>query len=86
MQDKIGEIYEGMISGISPWGFYVELPNTIEGLVHVTSLDDDYYIYDEQHHLFIGEHTKKMYRLGDRVKIEVVRADIIQRTIDFQLA
>ncbi|NLL70424.1 MAG: ribonuclease R [Epulopiscium sp.] len=85
MSDKIGDIYEGMISGITSWGLYVELPNTVEGLVHVTSLDDDYYIYDEEHHLFIGEHTKKIYRLGDRVKVEVVKADLIQRTIDFHL-
>ena len=85
MSDKIGEIYEGMITGITSWGLYVELPNTVEGLVHVTSLDDDYYIHDERNHLFLGEHTKKIYRLGDQVKVEVIRADLIQRTIDFHI-
>lgn len=85
MKDKIGEVYDGIISGITSWGMYVELPNTVEGLVHVSDMDDDYYIFDEQHYLFIGERTKKIYRLGDQVKVKVIKADTIQRTIDFSL-
>jgi ribonuclease R len=85
MKDKIGEVYDGIISGITSWGMYVELPNTVEGLVHVTEMDDDYYIFDEQHYLFIGERRKKIYRLGDQVKVKLIKADTIQRTIDFSL-
>lgn len=85
MKDKIGEEYEGIISGITSWGMYVELPNTVEGLVHVSEMDDDYYIFDEQHYLFIGERRKKIYRLGDKVKVKLIKADLIQRTIDFSL-
>ena len=85
MKDKIGEVYDGIISGITSWGMYVELPNTVEGLVHVSDMDDDYYIFDEQHYLFIGEKTKKIYRMGDQVKVKLTKADTIQRTIDFSL-
>ncbi|NLK21610.1 MAG: ribonuclease R [Epulopiscium sp.] len=85
MKDKIGEVYDGIISGITSWGMYVELSNTVEGLVHVTEMDDDYYIFDEQHYLLIGEKRKKIYRLGDQVKVKLIKADTIQRTIDFSL-
>ncbi|WP_144428555.1 ribonuclease R [Defluviitalea phaphyphila] len=85
MKDKIGEVYDGIISGITSWGMYVELPNTVEGLVHITEMDDDYYIFDEQHYLLIGEKRKKIYRLGDKVKVKLIKADMIQRTINFSL-
>ncbi|MFP4697683.1 MAG: ribonuclease R [Eubacteriales bacterium] len=85
MLKHIDEEFDGVISGVTSWGLYVELPNTVEGLVHVTALDDDYYIYDEEKHIFIGESTSKIYRLGDKVRIRVVAADKIQKTIDFEL-
>ena len=85
MMEHIGEVYEGVISGVTSWGLYVELPNTVEGMVRVSVMDDDYYIYDEEHYQMIGEHTKKVYKLGQKVKIQVIGADKLQRTIDFAL-
>jgi len=85
MMEHIGEVYEGVISGVTSWGLYVELPNTVEGMVRVSAMDDDYYIYDEEHYQMIGEHTKKVYKLGQKVKIQVIGADKLQRTIDFAL-
>ncbi|MTI69542.1 MAG: ribonuclease R [Firmicutes bacterium] len=80
---RIGEEYEGIISGVMPFGVFVELDNTIEGLVPVSTLDDDYYIYDEENYCFIGERTKKTYRIGDVVNIKVVKTDIAKKEIDF---
>ncbi|MFA9466872.1 MAG: ribonuclease R [Velocimicrobium sp.] len=85
MKQFIGQTYEGVISGITSWGIYVELPNTVEGMIRVTSLKDDYYFYDEEHYTMVGENTKKTFKLGERVNIEVVGVDRILRTIDFEL-
>ena len=85
MSEKIGEEYHGIISSVTNFGFFVELPNTIEGLVHITDLDDDYYVYDERHLSLIGELTKKIYRLGDEVKIKVDRVNIDTHDIYFKL-
>ena len=85
MEKHIGEKFEGVISGVTAWGLYVELPNTVEGLVHVTTLDDDYYIFDEKKHIFIGERTSKIYRMGEPVKIAVLSVNKVERTIDFEL-
>lgn len=85
MSDRIGEEYDGIISGIIHFGMFVELENTIEGLVHVSNLTDDYYHYDEINYCFIGEMTKKIYRIGDYVRIKVVNADTSKREIDFML-
>jgi ribonuclease R len=85
MMEHIGETFEGVISGVTSWGMYVELPNTIEGMIRVSEMNDDYYIYDEERYQMIGEHTKKIYKLGQMVMVEVVNADKIQRTIDFAL-
>lgn len=85
MESRIGEVYEGVISGVTEWGFYVELPNTIEGLVHVTTLDDDYYHYSESTYELIGEAAGKRYKLGQKIMVEVVGTDKIMRTIDFRL-
>ncbi|MCT4685938.1 ribonuclease R [Vallitalea sp.] len=85
MEKHIGEKFEGVISGVTAWGLYVELPNTVEGLVHVTTLDDDYYIFDEKKHIFIGEQTSKIYRMGEPVKIAVLSVNKVERTIDFEL-
>ncbi|MFT4143776.1 MAG: ribonuclease R [Mobilitalea sp.] len=83
MMAHIGETFEGVISGITSWGMYVELPNTVEGMIRVSDMKDDYYIYDEERYQMIGEHTKKIYKLGQKVMVEVVNADKVLRTIDF---
>ena len=83
MSQFIGRVYKAIITGITSWGVYVELPNTVEGLVHVTEMDDDYYIHDETHHQLIGEHTKRVYRLGDVVYVRLTQTSIENRTIDF---
>lgn len=85
MADKVGQIFDGIISGVTSWGMYVELENTVEGLVHVTAMDDDYYIYDEQNLLFTGEHSKKEYRLGQKVKVQLMKTNLEEKTIDFNL-
>lgn len=84
MSKRIGQEYEGIISGITNYGMYVELPNTVEGMIHVTSLKDDYYFYDEERYEMIGENTRRVYKLGEKIKIVVTGADKIQRTIDFE--
>ena len=71
MQDRIGEEFEGVISSVTSFGVFVELPSTIEGLVHITDLDDDYYIFEEEHLRLIGEKTKKIYKLGDKVLVKI---------------
>ena len=86
MKQFIGETFEGVISGITTWGIYVELPNTIEGMVRVTNLKGDYFYYDEEQYIMIGEHTRKTYKLGEQVKVVVDSVDKILRTIDFVLA
>ncbi len=85
MMDHIGETFEGVISGVTSWGMYVELPNTIEGMIRVADMKDDYYIYDEEHYQMIGEHRRKIYKLGQNVTVEVVNADKVLRVIDFAL-
>jgi ribonuclease R len=85
MVDRIGEEFEGLISSVTSFGIFVELPNTIEGLVHITALDDDYYVYDEKHLSLVGEKTKKVYRLGDSVKVKCSKVDIPNREIFFEM-
>ena len=85
MQDRIGEEFEGVISGITKWGMYVELPNTIEGLVHVVNMTDDHYEYIEDRYEMQGINTGKTYRLGQKVCVRVMAANELQRTIDFEL-
>lgn len=85
MSTHIGEIFEGVISGVTEWGFYVELPNTVEGLVHVTSLKDDFYHYQESTYEMVGDVTNKRYKLGQSVKVRLVETDRIMRTIDFHV-
>lgn len=86
MEDKIGQIYEGIISGVTNWGIYVELPNTIEGMVALSQMDDDYYEFDEKKMLVFGKRTKKSYRLGDKVVVSVAKVDRMMGTIDFVFA
>lgn len=83
MEDKVGQIYEGIISGVTNWGIYVELPNTIEGMVALSQMDDDYYEFDEKKMLVFGKRTKKSYRLGDKVIVSVAKVDRMMGTIDF---
>lgn len=86
MESQIGQVYEGIISGVTDWGFYVELGNTVEGLVHVNSLTDDYYIYDNSRYTLTGEKKKKSFAIGQTVKVRVAQADARERTVDFVLA
>ena len=85
MEERIGQVFEGVISGVTEWGFYVELPNTIEGLVHVTTLTDDYYHYQEATYEMVGEATNRRYKLGQKVKVMVMGTDRLLRTIDFRV-
>ena len=83
MEDKVGQICEGIISGVTGWGIYVELPNTIEGMVALNQMDDDFYEFDDKNMLVYGKRTKKSYRLGDRVTVYVSKVDRMMGTIDF---
>ncbi len=85
MTQFIDEEFEGVISSVTKWGMYVELPNTVEGLVHVNDLTDDYYEFDEDNLALIGRRTKAIYKIGDIVKVTVAAASKEERTIDFQL-
>lgn len=85
MSYHLGEEFEGIISGVTGWGLYVELPNTVEGLVHVNTLRDDYYVYDQESYELRGEMTKKVYKLGDKVRVRVAEADKMLKTVDFEL-
>lgn len=86
MEERIGETYEGVISGITSWGIYVELPDTVEGMVHVSKLSGDYFNYDESACEMVGQATGKSYKLGMPVKIVVENCDRFTRTIDFGMA
>ena len=81
----IGEVFTGIISHIASFGMFVELDNTIEGLVRLSSMEDDYYRYDEKHYCLIGERMRKTYRIGDMVKVLVIRSSPETRQIDFAL-
>lgn len=83
MERHIGEEFTGVISGISNYGFYVELPNTVEGMVRLANLDGDYYVFDEEHYELVGERTRKKFKLGQTMKIQVVSVDRYLKTIDF---
>ena len=86
MSQFIGQTFEGVICGVANWGLYVELPNTVEGLVRMAELRDDYYLFDEQHYELLGERTKKSYKLGQPVRVQVAGTDKLTRTVDFILA
>lgn len=86
MEQYIGESFEGVISGVTEWGFFVELPNTVEGLVRVTSLTDDFYQYYEDTYELCGEVTGKRYKLGQKVTVTVEACDKLMRTVDFALS
>lgn len=83
MLEHVGEEYNGVISGVTGWGFYVELPNTVEGLVHIMTLKDDYYNFDEENYRLVGERHGRVFRLGEPVRVRVRNAEPANRTIDF---
>jgi ribonuclease R len=85
MEEHIGEIFEGVISGVMEWGIFVELPNTVEGLVRVTALNDDYYIFMQDSYELVGENSGNTYKLGQKVKVRVEGTDKTLRTIDFSM-
>ncbi|KXA44502.1 ribonuclease R [Staphylococcus sp. HMSC059E03] len=85
MLQHIGEEFEGIVSSVANFGMFVELPNTVEGMVHVSSMTDDYYQFAEGQMAMIGERTGNVFRIGDTVKIKVVNVDVDQRMIDFQI-
>jgi ribonuclease R len=86
MADKVGDVFDGYITGVAPFGMFVELiDHYVEGLVHVSTMADDYYRYREQTHSLFGENTKKTYRLGDRVRVQIVKVDMERRQIDLGL-
>ncbi|MFN8211491.1 MAG: ribonuclease R [Bacteroidales bacterium] len=87
MSDKIGKIFEGVISGVTEWGIYVEIiENQCEGMISIRELSDDYFEYDEENYCIKGRHTGKVYMLGDRIEVEVVKADLQKKQLDYRLA
>ena len=85
MSDKIGEEYDGIISSVTSFGIFVELENTVEGLIRYENLGDEYFIYNEERREAIGEHTNKVYKIGDKVNIRVTDANKLLRRIDFEI-
>ncbi len=87
MSDKLGENFMGTISGVTQWGFYVELNDTkCEGLVAINELEGDYYEFDEENYCIVGRHHRKVYQLGDQVLVKVAKANLVARQLDFALA
>jgi ribonuclease R len=85
MQDKIGEEADGTISGVTDWGIYVELENKCEGMVSVSTLNDDFYIFDEKNYCLTGRHSHRTFQLGDSLRIRIVRANLEKKQLDFEL-
>ncbi|WP_307589692.1 ribonuclease R [Paenibacillus wynnii] len=85
MKDKVGEEFDAMISSVTSFGMFIELDNTVEGLIRLSALTDDYYHFDEAHMALIGERTSKVFRIGDEVKIRVAKVNMDEHTIDFEL-
>jgi len=86
MQDHVGEVYTGVISGITDWGIYVELENKIEGMIPIRELDDDFYIFDEKNYALVGKHNHKKYQLGDDITVKIWRTNLEKKQLDFRLA
>jgi ribonuclease R len=85
MEKRIGEEYEGIVSSVTSFGIFVELKNTVEGLIRFDDLGDEYFIYDEEKKQLIGERTNKIYKVGDKISIKVKKASKLLRQIDFEL-
>jgi ribonuclease R len=87
LKSRVGEVFDGVISGVTEWGLYVEIvENKCEGLIPLRDLSDDYYQYDEENYMIIGKRTKKKYQLGDTLKIKIIRANLEKRQLDFAIA
>jgi ribonuclease R len=86
MQDHIGKVYPGTISGVTDWGIYVELENKIEGMIPIAELDDDFYIFDEKNYALVGRHSHKTFQLGEKIKVKVWRTNLERKQLDFRLA
>ena len=85
MQDHFGEVYPGVISGITDWGIYVELENKVEGMIPIRELDDDFYVFDEKNYSLVGKHTHKTYQLGDDLFVKIWRTNLERRQLDLKL-
>jgi ribonuclease R len=86
MANKVGDEFEGYVTGVAAYGLFIELiEHYVEGLVHISSMADDYYRFVEQQHVLLGENTRKVYRLGDKVRVQVVRVDMERRQVDLGL-
>jgi ribonuclease R len=86
LQDQIGNIYTGIISGVTEWGMYVEIiENKCEGMIRLREISDDFYTLDEKNYAIIGQRKKKVYQLGDEVRIKVKNVDLTKKQIDFSL-
>ena len=83
MKQFLGAEFAGVISGVTNWGLYVELPNTVEGMVRVSDLEDDYYLYDETRMELRGERDGRVYRLGEKILVQVIRVDMVMHTVNF---
>lgn len=83
MSDRVGEVYDGIISGVTSWGIYVELGNTVEGMIRLADMNDDVYDYDSENYRVKGRYSAREYRLGQRIQVQVANADVFTRTIDF---
>jgi ribonuclease R len=87
MKDKIGQVFEGVISGVTEWGIYVEIiENQCEGMIALRELQDDFFEYDEENYSIRGRHSGKVYMLGDEIKVEIVKADLQKRQLDYRFA
>ncbi len=86
MKDKIGQVFDGVVSGVAEWGLYVELnENKCEGLVPMRDLDDDYYEFDDKNYCLLGRRTKRIYRLGDDITVRIVQANLEKKQLDFTI-
>jgi len=85
MQDKLGEDFDGVISGVTDWGIYVELENKCEGMVSVSTLNDDFYIFDEKNYCLVGRHSHRKFQLGDALRVKIARANLEKKQLDFEL-
>ncbi|NLB35660.1 MAG: RNB domain-containing ribonuclease, partial [Elusimicrobia bacterium] len=85
MKQFVGDVFPGVISSVTAFGFFVELDNGVEGLVHISSLLDDYYIFDDSRLILMGKNTRKIYRIGSEVEVELVKVNVDEAKIDFEL-
>ena len=83
MSEFIGEYFEGKVSGVTKFGIFVELENTVEGLVRLENINDDFYVYDEEKRMVIGERKKKIYKIGDNMEVLVAKCNVLTGEIDF---